>query len=306
MVGPPSIDVDEKRDVRLLYDSNGTPRVIEGNDLGLTGTLSLGSPFAGPEPVAASVMNPVGGGLSAWTSANHEGQPAVAVREDFPAGGVQTALVSGGAGGEVAELAVGNSGLGDGLVAFRQGPLGNAAIVAAQATAPPEQSILTVPHGWLKPSQAAIAWEPAVSADGPLTYQVVLDGRPQPTPAGAFQLRLDPLALGSGVHHVQILVTDRNGQATLTPSSTLQVDAQPPVVKIQRLQGGHAVSVRVSDAYSGVQARAVRVRFGDGVSVAGRTRFRHRYARPGVYRIVVVVRDRIGNQGVVRQLVSVR
>jgi len=306
MVGPPSIDVDEKRDVRLLYDSNGTPRVVEGTGLGLSGTLSLGPPFAGPEPTSASVMNPVGGGISAWPSADPQGQPAVAVREDFPAGGVQTALVSGGAGGEVAELAVGNSGLGDGLVAFRQGTLGNAAIVAARATAPPEQSILTVPHGWLKPAQAVVAWEPAVSADGPLTYQVVLDGRPLTTPAGASQLRLDPLALSSGVHRVQVLVTDRDGQATLTPPSTLQIDALPPAVKIQRIEAGHAVSVRVSDAYSGVRARAVRVSFGDGSSAAGRTRFRHSYARPGVYRIVVLVSDRIGNQGVVRQLVSVR
>ena len=76
-------------------------------------------------------MNPQGGGVSAWPSADAQGDPAVAVREDFPSGAVQTALVSGGAGGEVGELAVGRSGLGDGLVAFRQGPLGNAAIVAA-------------------------------------------------------------------------------------------------------------------------------------------------------------------------------
>ena len=35
-VGPPSIDIDEKQDMRLLYDANGTPRVIEGNDRGLS------------------------------------------------------------------------------------------------------------------------------------------------------------------------------------------------------------------------------------------------------------------------------
>ncbi len=46
-IGPPSIDIDEKEDLRLLYDSNGTPRVIEGDDKGLTAALSLGPPFAG-------------------------------------------------------------------------------------------------------------------------------------------------------------------------------------------------------------------------------------------------------------------
>ena len=138
------------------------------------------------------------------------------MREDFPGGAVQTALVSGGAGGEVGELAVGRSGLGDGLVAFRQGPFGDAAIVAAQATAPPAELIVSAPKGWIKPSQAPITWEPAVSADGPLRYSVVLDGRALPAPAGALQLRLDPRGLGAGRHRVQLLATDIDGQSTLS------------------------------------------------------------------------------------------
>ena len=108
--------------MRLLYDANGTPRVIEGSDAGLTAALSLGPAFAGSEPLAATVMNPKGGGVSAWSSSDPQGDPAVAVREDFPTGAVQTGLVSGGAGGEVGELSVvGRSGLHDGLVGFRQG-----------------------------------------------------------------------------------------------------------------------------------------------------------------------------------------
>jgi PKD domain len=305
-VGPPSIDIDEKEDLRLLYDANGTPRVIEGNDRGLSGALSLGPPFAGSEPSSASVMNPAGGGVSAWPSADAQGVPAVAVREDFLSGAVQTALVSGGAGGEVGELSVGRSGLGDGLVAFRQGPFGNAAIVAAQATAPPTELVLGVPKGWVKPSQALLTWQQAISADGPLHYNVVLDGRALATPAGAIQLRLDPRGLGSGRHRVQLLATDIDGQATLSAPSTLLVDGRPPTVKITPARGGHGVSVHVSDAYSGIDKRAVSVSFGDGHSARGRTRFRHRYARGGVYQIVVHVRDRLGNAGVVRRLVSVR
>jgi len=304
-VGPPSIDIDENRDLRLLYDSNGTPRVVEGNDLGLSGTLSLGPPLLGKEPVSASVMNPAGGGVSAWPSTEANGDPAVAVREDFPGGAVQTALVSAGAGGEVRELTVGRSGLGDGIVAFRQGPFGNAAIVAARATAPPEQFLLSLPRDWVKPSKATVAWLPAQSADGPLTYRVVLDGRLLDTPAGAFDLRLDPRALGTGRHRVQVLATDLDGQATLTASSTLQIDGQPPLVRIRAIHGRNAVSVRITDAYARVDAHAVRVSFGDGSSAGGRTGFRHRYAHSGIYRILVRVRDSIGNGAVVRQLVSV-
>jgi len=304
-VGPPSIDIDEKQDMRLLYDSNGQPRVIEGNDRGLSGALSLGPGFVGVEPFAASVMNPEGGGVSAWPSAEGQGHPAVAVREDFPDGAVQTALVSGGAGGEVGELAVGRSGLGDGLVAFRQGPFGNAAIVAVQATAPPVASILTVPRGWVKPAQAAVSWEPATSADGAFTYRIVLDGRPQPTPGGTLQMRLDTRGVGSGRHSVQVLATDVEGESTLSPPSTLLLDGVPPAVKITRVQHGSAVSVRISDAYSGVDAPAVGVNFGDGKSAHGHSRFSHRYAHGGLYRVTVHVRDKVGNEGTVRQWVSI-
>jgi hypothetical protein len=305
-IGPPSIDIDEKQDVRIVYDANGSPRVVEGNDRGLSGTLALGPAVVGSEQASVSVMNPAGGSVSAWPSANALGQPGVAVREDFPEGAVQTALVGAGAGGEVGELAVGRSGLGDGLVAFRQGPFGNAAIVAAQATAPPEQFILNLPTGWVKPSQAAISWLEATSADGPLTYSVILDGRRVATPAHALSVRLNPHGLGSGTHRVQVLATDLDGQATLTAASTLRIDGQPPTVKVVTTQADHAVSVRIRDSGSGVAKQAVRVSFGDGAEGHGRTSLRHRYASAGIYTIVAHVRDKLGNQATVRRLVSVR
>jgi len=230
----------------------------------------------------------------------------VAVREDFSSGAAQTGLISGGAGGEVGELAVGRSGLGDGLIGFRQGSFGNAAIVAAQATAPPAELVLSAPKGWVKPSQALVTWQPATSADGPLRYTVVLDGRALATPAGALRLRLDPRGLGSGRHRVQLLATDIDGQATLSAPSTLLVDGVAPTVKVTRVQGGYAVSVRVLDLYAGVNAHAVSVSFGDGHSARGHTHFRHRYLHGGIYQIVVRVHDRLGNAGIVRRLVSVR
>ncbi len=303
-IGPPSIDIDEKEDVRLLYDSDGTPRVIEGTDKGLTAALSLGPPFAGSE-TSASVMNPQGGGVSAWPSADAQGNPAVAVREDFPTGAAQTGLVSGGAGGEVAELAVGRSGLGDGLIGFRQGPFGNAAIVAATVSAPPAELVMSVPKGWINPSQATISWQSAVSADGPLRYAVVLDGRREDAPTGASSLRLSPRVLSAGSHSVQLLATDINGESTLSSPSPLLVDG-PPNVTITRVRGGFGVSVRVSDSYAGIDTTDVRVSFGDGHSAAGRARVRHRYARAGVYRVVVRVLDKLGTASVESRWVSVR
>jgi len=304
-IGPPSIDIDEKEDLRILYDANGTPRVVEGDDHGLTGALSLGPAFAGQETSAVSVMNPQGGGVSAWPSANAQGAPAIGVLENFPTGAAQTGLVSAGAGGEVAELAVGRSGLGDCLVAWRQGPLGDAAIVAAPVTAPPTELVLSVPKGWIKPAQALVSWQSAVSADGPLRYTVVLDGRRQATPANASSLRLDTLGLVSGRHRVQLLATDIAGQSTLSKPSTLLVDGTAPIVSIVRAKGGHGVTVSVRDPYTSVDKHDVTVSFGDGRGARGRVRFAHRYARAGIYRVVVHVRDRLGNTGVVSRLTRV-
>jgi hypothetical protein len=310
-VGRPSIDIDEKQDVRLLYDSNGLPRVVQGTDLGLSGTITLGSPFVGSELSAAdelpaaSVMNPAGGGVSAWASADPHGNPAVAIREDFPGGAVQTGLVSGGAGGPIGELAVGRSQLGDGLIAFQQGPLGDAAIVAAQTSAPPALFVTSAPKGWIKPSAARVSWEAAASANGPLTYTVVLDGHRLPTPAGASSLQIEPRGLGDGIHQLQLLAVDADGQATLTSPSKLRIDGQPPTVRFTSRRGARTVSVRISDTGSGVDAHAVSISYGDGSRASGRALFRHNYRQAGSYTVIVHVRDNVGNQGVVRQLVSV-
>jgi len=305
-VGPPSVDIDDKQDLRLLYDANGEPRVVEGNDLGLTGAVSLGAPFTGGEMSAASVMNPAGGGVSAWPSSDRHGDPAIAVREDFSEGAVQTALLAGGAGGEIGELGVARSRLGDGLVAFRQGPLGDAAIVAVSATARPVQFVLSAPKTWIRPSGAVVNWQEAPSSNGPVSYSVVLDGRPVPTPAGAFRLRIDPRKLDQGIHSLQVLATDSTGQSTLTPPSALRVDIQGPTVTSAPATRGHGVSLRIADRGSGVNRRSVSVSFGDGQHARARTHFVHRYLRPGIYTITVRASDRLGNVSVIRRLVSVR
>jgi hypothetical protein len=302
-VGPPSIDIDEKQDLRVLYSDNGAPRVIEGTDLGLTATLSLGSAFTGSE-AGASVMNPVGGGVSAWPS-TAGGSPVVAVREDFPSNAVQTALVAGGAGGPIGELAVGRSGLGDGLVAFLQGPLGDAAIVAAQVTAPPEQFVVSISHAWIKPAQAFVSWLPAPSAVGSLRYQLVLDGHALATSTTGLSARLPARVLSSGAHAVQVLATDGEGQAVLTPASTLRIDSKPPIVRVSHGRGA-SVTVRIIDHESGVDTAAVRVSFGDGSSARKRTLLHHRYPGPGAYTITATVRDKLGNQAVVHVAVSVQ
>jgi hypothetical protein len=305
-IGPPSIDSDENNELRLLYDAGGQPRVVEGTDLGRIGALGLGPPFAGSELASASVMNPVGGGVSAWPSIDVQHRPAVAVREDFSSGAVQTALEAGGAGGEIGELAVASSGLGDGLIGFRQGQIGDAAIVVVRATAPPQQLLISAPKGWVKPRGIAIHWTAAPSANPPLSYTVVLDGRRLPTPPGALSMVLSPRGLGQGRHSLQVLATDSVGQSTLTPVTPLQVDGVPPQATLRLGGGGRILRVLVSDGGSGVNRRSVRISFGDGSQANGRASASHRYSREGVYTVTVTARDRLGNTLVAHRLVSAR
>ncbi len=308
-VGAPSIDIDERRSLRVLYDADGAPRLVEGSDKGITGALTLGPPFSGPETASASVMDPEGGGFSAWPSTGPEGHSAVALLENFPDGAEQTGLVAGGAGGEVSELSVGRSGLGDGIVGFRQGQIGDAAIVAATVSAPPAQMpfVLTLPHGWLRPSQAIASWTLAPSGDGPLTYSVVVDGHVQPSSeaAGGLSARIDTRGLAAGVHQVQVLATDRYGESTLTAPVGLQLADAPPRVLISRTRGGTAVKVEIKDP-AGLDASALSVSFGDGAAIRKKVRGTHTYSHAGVYLITVAARDSVGNTAVVRRWVSVR
>jgi hypothetical protein len=302
-IGPPTVDIDQSDEVRLVYDAGGAPHVITTHADGTSAALTLGSPFTSAAEAPASLMDPEGGGISAWPSGDSQGA-GVAVREDFPAGGVQTALLRGGGGGPVSDLAVGQSGLGDGLVAFMQGALGDASIVAAHATAPPARFLVSVPSEWVNAAHARVSWLPAPSTNGPVTYAVVRDGIVLPVRSGATQLRLDTRGLASGVHLIQVLATDANGQATLTRARSLQLDDQPPTVHIHRARG-RTLALSIIDPNSGVNKRSVWVSWGDGARAHGRALLRHRYPRAGIYTIVVRAGDRVGNRGVVRHMVSV-
>ncbi|MGO9489803.1 MAG: PKD domain-containing protein [Solirubrobacteraceae bacterium] len=298
-IGRPSVDVDERRQTRLLYDSNGQPRMVARSDRGVLSQSTLGSAFSGSllgaadELASDSVVNPEGGGVSAWPSTDALGRPGVGVREDFPGGAVQTALLSGGAGGPIGELSVGRSGLGDGLVAFQQGPIGDAAIVAAQVTAPPEVFAETLPKGWLKPSQLDISWAAAESANGPITYHAVLDGRIVSPPLTGLEYRFPRRLLSTGTHEVQVLGTDIFGQDELTSIGRVKVDGSPPSVKITHQ--GLGLLVSVSDSGSGLVPGSVRIAFGDGATASRHRAAGHRYRHPGTYTVYVTARDKIGN-----------
>ena len=112
-------------------------------------------------------------------------------------------------------------GLGDGLVALRQGPLGNAAIVAATVVraAGAELFVLTCPKAGSSPPRRSSAGSRRRAATGRCSYtgrrgRSVQAARSRPAMPGA---RLDTRGLSTGVHQVQVLATDTYGESTLTP-----------------------------------------------------------------------------------------
>lgn len=310
-VGPPSVDIDERRDVRLLYDADGSAHLLEGEAGRLTATLALDAGFSGSGLVAAdelapaTVLDPAGGGVSAWPSADVTGAPALAIEQRFPGGAAQSGLLSAPEGGPISAVSVGRSGLGDAIVGFQQGPVGDATIVASSASAPPANVEFSVPQGWIPAREARVEWTAASSANGPLTYTVVLDGHRLETPAGEFALQL-PARLPPGVHRVQMLVTDASGQSILSVTEQLLIGPAPPELEVAPTDGGKGILASVAGGVRAVVPASVRIHFGDGSSAAGRLRAAHRYGRAGRYLVQLSARTRGGQMISVRRTVKVR
>lgn len=299
-LGPPSVAVDSKGNFRTTYDASGTAQLMSGNDFEPLGSpLSLGGVGSPRQPAnttstrVLSSINPAGGGVSAWPAGDAGGLPAVSAREDFADGAWQSARLAAPVSGPVGPPALGGSGNGDAAIAFVQGPAEAQQVMGAIAKAPPGEFEATTPVGWVRGSRATVSWEAPSEAFGGTSYEVLVDGQVRSRHLTGLALRLDPRALGDGVHEVQVLASDGLGQQTMTPEAALKVDANPPEVTLRRR--GRRVAIRVVDRGSGAVARDTTMAFGDGTSARHKLKTRHTYAAGGTYTIVVHSRDRVGN-----------
>jgi hypothetical protein len=300
LLGAPAAAIDERGEFRLAWTQEGTVREVSGGESAIGAPVQLGS-AAG---AALTTVNPAGGGTTAWTGSDN-GLPVVEAREDYAQGAYQTARLAGPAPGAIGGLSLGGSGRGDALLAWSQGPIGQAEVVGDFVQAPPSQLVIDAPVGWVRSRAAKISWEPATSATQGVTYTVYVDGRARLRGLTGPSARLGPLALGDGVHHVQVLATDSSGQQTMSAAAVLQVDASPPIVRARLVERDHGVRVTVSDRASGVDVGATRVAFGDGHDANGRASATYVYPRPGTYTILAEVRDRAGNHATVHIRVRV-
>jgi hypothetical protein len=301
----PSVAIDDQGNFRVAFTAAGAADVLSGGETGSPSPeVALGPTAAQVSVGAVTALNPEGGGVTAWPASDAQGQPGVGVREDFPGGAAQSALLSGAIDGPVSQIGAGDSESGAALVGFREGVPGAYEIVGVPVTVPPPAFSLEVPTAWVTPAHARFAWSQAEDATGGVTYSLILDGRVVQSAIHGLGVLPDRRLLGSGVRHVQILASDASGQQTLSGEGELKVDGSPPVARVRRGRGQTAI-VSVHDAQSGAIAADTRVSFGDGAHANGRLTAVHTYARPGRYVITVEMRDKVGNSGTAHLRVTI-
>jgi hypothetical protein len=300
-IGAPGVAAYEKGGaeglLRLAFVSGSQPRLIGVDQRGGVAPVPLpAGPSAVPGAEAEATLDPEGGGVLAYPAFDAEGREALAVRQEFPRGAAQVALLSGAQSGPIAELALGGSGSGDALIGFRQGEPGRFQIVADRVSAPPATFQVKGPKRWARPSAVQLRWQAAGSAVGDLTYSVLIDGQTVKRGLRRHRYRPRPGVLGSGRAQARVLATDGLGQQVISAPVELLVDGQPPLVSVNGAAGTDRVTVRVRDADSGLAAKATRVSFGDGTAARGGSRFHHAYEGGGHFTIRVRAGDRVGNR----------
>jgi hypothetical protein len=293
--------IDRSGDFRVAWSQDGQVRQLTGSEEATGAPVAIGS---GAGPVFTTI-NPAGGGTTVWQTQTG-GRPLVQAREDYADGAYQSAQLAGGVLGPISGLAVGGSGEGDALIAWMQGPPGSSEVVGDFVQVPPAPFLVSIPKGWITARAANVTWEPSTDAVGGVTYSVYVDGHPFKTDLTVTHSSLSSAVLGNGVHQVQVLAIDSSGQRTMSVRTPLEIDIDPPSVKIKLIDGRRGVRVSVRDDASGVQASATKLSFGDGRHVNGHAIVSHVYPRAGLYTIVAQVRDEVGNHATVQLRVRVR
>lgn len=332
-LGPPSVGVDP-RGLFLSGFSSGAVSILgAGDDVAAEPVERLdtgASSIAGDPQVD---LAETGAAVAAW---REQRGPfgLVAVQERRADGVVEPTELSAPAGGAVERMTLDGSGLGDAIVAWKQGSGAGAQIAATVVDAPPDPFLVLLPEGWRRKKKVRVAWDRSLNAVGDVRYSVSVDDEPVIENRRGLGAVLKPDDIGDGPHKIQVFATDAAGQETGSRSGRLRVDRRAPRLKLRR-RGRRLTVIAVDGARrntSGVRGGLLRVSFGEGgdggakkggavVSKRPRkrgkkrrgrkqgpivVRKRHTYKRAGSYRLVVRARDRAGNVRVLKRRIRVR
>ncbi len=251
----PSVSVADGERASIAWGSGGDVRLTGSRRSGLAAPETLGGLTPGSAPVA--VAGRANSLVAAWASrdAGADGVSVVQRAEGVAEG---RARLAGVRGGPVADVSLAGSGLGDALIAFRQGNGADTQVVVASAILPPQPFRVHPPDDWTDPSKLDVTWDRPASAAGPLRYDVLVDGQVVLSTT-AKAARLPASGMGDGLHTIRVRAIDASGASTLTPTAMLKVDGNAPAVSVQRL-AGRQVRVRISDAVRGTKGSGVKKR----------------------------------------------
>jgi hypothetical protein len=324
-LGSPGVAVDSRGLYTAAFGSDAATLLGTGDDVsaGPVARIDEGGSSIPGDPLVDAAET--GASIVAWRELRG-GAGLVGVQERRADGVVEPTALSVPAGGAIGRLAIGGSGLGDAIVAWKQGEGAGAHIAAAVVDAPPDPFLVLLPGGWQSKARIPVAWDQAPNAIGAVRYSVSVDDEPVVENRKGLHARLSPDDIGDGRHQIQIFAIDASGQETGSRNGRLLVDRSDPEVELRRR--GRRVTVIVSDGSpkeaSGLRRRSVRVSFGERGRAsasesasekrrAGKARRReatvarvsHTYSHGGSFRIVVRARDRAGNVTLAKRKVRV-
>jgi hypothetical protein len=296
--------VTSSGDFRTAYSNGAAGLMTAGSDTSISAPAPLGDGRGAVDPTPAAVVAKDEAAVLAWRARSS----VPAVEELRPNGAFKVKAVSDPSAGPVSDLMSAGSRLGDAIVAFMQGDPDSERISATVVDAPPLDFAIQVPLQFIRKNRPRITWDPAPNALGRVRYTIQIGKRVYARGVSGTSFRVRRPKVPDGRSKVLVAATDSAGQKRMGTAATLLIDTRAPRVRVVRR--GRRILVRISDGRrgrcSGVRRAAVAVSFGDGKRAAHTTSVRHKYARRGVYRVVVKVRDRAGNRATVKRRVRVR
>jgi hypothetical protein len=231
----------------------------------------------------------------------------------IPGPGPDTALTSPDLGpvDPAAGFDVAGDRTGDFAFAFIQGSADARRLVVAEYDRLPGAfRISTSSKNWRNVIKNPLAWGTALDLWGPLTYNVIVDGKPV-TQTQTTKATLPAGAVSEGLHTWRITATDRRGQSVTTLVKPLKVDTVAPTVSfsVKRKQRVASVTAKASDVIppsgnaSGI--KFVRIDWGDGSGFEQARKASHSYGHKGAFTVRVSATDRAGNVAVAERQIHI-
>ena len=165
--------------------------------------------------------------------------------------------------------------------------------------------ISTSSSRWRNIVKAPVAWGASQDLWGPLTFNVLVDGKVVSTTQDT-KSQVPPGAVSEGVHSWRVVAVDRHGQSVTTPVRPLKVDTVAPAVSfsVKRKQRVATVTVKASDVLP-PSGQASGIDFGDRKGFVQARKAAHVYGHTGAFTVRVSATDRAGNVTVAERRIHI-